>query len=255
MEDFNPSINVGPLSFSYSDVSAVFKVIAESFSSGKDPDKGIKQLNILLENEILLDNTWISNSYIELTHTNRGGLKVLYHYNSEALGRKQLFNNYAQDVNFSNMPKDSDTTLFFIARNAVANKSNHQLNNKNAIGFIALFTPPIPKNHIMNYEYHQTYDSFTPLWGEPAIELNKDYRFLRDTKKFVRVFRFPLKYYKDVRPDCFLLNKGKNAKLEKSNTINFEKTIQGKKVTWRISVDSPPTGSVLRVKWERPIAS
>jgi hypothetical protein len=153
------------------------------------------------------------------------------------------------------LPQGSDTTLFLIARNAIANKSDQQLNNKNAIGFIALFTPPIPKDHVVSYEYHQTYDSFFPLWGELAVELSRDYRSLRDTKQFVRVLRFPQKYYEDVQPECFLLNKDRTARLVKLATINLEKSIRDQEIAWKVSVESPPTGSVLRVRWERPVKS
>jgi hypothetical protein len=252
MVDFNPAVSIGPISLTYSDIVTVFKSIAEVFSGSKDPDKGIIQKSVLLENEITPQQIWRSKSTIELTHEIRNGLKVIYHYNSEALSRKCLFENYTQHVKFSQLPKNCDSTVFFIARNAVVNKNDHRLDNKNAMGFIALFTPPISRSEVIKYSYQQTYKSFVSLWGHPSEEINKDYRFLRQTQQFTRILKFPRDIYENVKPDCFLMDKDKKKKIGTMGKVNLEVRVQKEQVVWKVSAASPPKDTVLRIRWEKP---
>jgi len=252
MSRFNPSIKIGPLSVPVSDISTLFKAMAQLFVTHKDPDDGLCQEEVLLENEASPDGIWRSVSRITFRHTIEEGLRVLYNYNSEALGRKRSFVNYEHTVHFTKLPELCDATLFFLAQSAVCNRSDHCLENKNAVGFIALFDPPVPAGRSFEYRYEQTYKAIIPLWGRPAEEIRKDYRFVRETRAFARIFTFPKKRYSGVEPKFFFLDKEKKNKIPGAPQIKFSATQDENVVKWAFSLDSPPKDSVFRVRWERP---
>jgi hypothetical protein len=252
MTEFNPSINLGPIGVTVSDISILFKAVAQLFVTQKDPDDGVCQEEVLLENEASRDGIWRSVSHVRLRHTIKEGLRVLYNYNSEALGRKRSFVNYEHVVHFTRLPELCDSTLFLLARSALCNKSDHCLENKNAVGFIALFDPPIPAGRSFEYRYEQRYSAIIPLWGEPAEEIKKDYRFVRETKSFTRIFAFPRERYARLEPVFFLMDKEKKNKIPAARKIHFSITEEENVVRWVFSLDSPPRDSVFRVRWERP---
>ena len=252
MTQYNPSIKVGPVSIPASDIVTLFKSIAELFTGKKDPDDNIVQKSVVLENEVDEKQLWKSKNVIELEHSLKDGLRVLYNYNSEALGQKTKFENYEHSIHFSRLPKGIDTTIFFLGKSALQNKSDHNLHSKNAIGFIAIFDPPIPEGQLIEYSYTQSYNAITPLWGVEPEQVHKDFRFFRETSRFIRSFKFPSDMYSDVEPECYLLNKDKSANLEGAENIGIEIEKDRDFVTWTIKMNAPKRNTVLRVRWDRP---
>ncbi len=246
-------VNIGPFSVGFSDIVSVFRVIAELFSSGEDPDENIVQKSVLIENEVSADEIWRSKKTFEITHSMREGLKVLYQYNSEALGARTIFKEYSQKVHFCELPAESDSTIFFLARSAVQNKGDHHIDTKDAIGFLALFQPPVPKGSVVKYTCEQSYRLLTPLWGKGSKQLHKDWRFLRETHRFTRIIHFPKRYYEGVRPEIFLMDGNKTRKIIGSQKIAFTSEVKGDTVTWKAFLQEAKKDTVLRIRWERPI--
>jgi len=177
------------------------------------------------------------------------GLQVVYHYNCEALSHKTVFKRYNQRVRFSDLPDGVDSTIFFLAKNPVSNAGDHRLNNRDTIGFVAAFDPPMPRGHVFSYELAQTYRAVVPLWGHELSNLHRDYRMLRNTDSITRHFSFPANHYSAVEPKAWLLDTTKRKKLHKI-PVSIEKS--GAVVKWTVEFNEAPQGTVLRVAWERP---
>ena len=244
------NISVGPVGLDFEDIVALFRIIANNFSYSEDPDKGVEQKNVLIENEITTEGVWISKSEIELLSTDRRGVNVLYHYNSEAHSNREIFKDYKQEVYFPEISSKYDCHIFFIAKSAISSRSDHDLNTKDAAGFIAVFNPPIEKGELIKYCYNQEYEFIEPLWGQPQAEILRDYRFLRHTQNFTRSLKFPI-IYKNVEPNIYLLDESKKNKIQTSSLIKDIKK-QDNHIIWKISLEKPLIGSVLRIKWVRP---
>ena len=216
-------INLPGVFVAFSDIATVFKSIARVFSTGTDPDKDLFQRSAILTNEITDKGMWLSTNEVELEVNIRKGLEIIYHYNSEALENKKSFQKYSHDVNFLNLPDGVETTIFFLGRSQASNKCDHKLSNKDAMGFLALFSPPIDQGGVINYRYLQRYKAFIPYWGGSPIQLHKDFRFLRETKYFKRIIISPKQYYETVNPIGFLLDESKRKKLGDDGKISFHR--------------------------------
>lgn len=236
----------------FEDIASVFKAVAELFNSRIDPDRKIVQNKLLLTNEVTEAGLWRSRNNIELSHSIKRGLRLVYHYNSEALTNQTVFKSYRQDVGFVDLPPDVESTIFFIGRGAVQNRGDHRTDSKDAMGFIALFSTPIPPGAAFSYYYTQSYRTLFRFWDGDRKELFRDFRFIRETTQFTRVLKFPAKYYAGVVPSAYLLDSAKSKRLRSAERITIDRETTQKTAKWTIRADSPPRGSVLRIKWARP---